>query len=114
MTGDNESWKVWAEASVREVSQLRVDVNRHAAENREDMQALNGRLDILTNMVHELENARVSADHSQQLLIQELQIQARNAGREGGEASSRQNLIYIVISGCIAISLGVINLLRGQ
>ena len=108
---EDQSWNLWAQSTMKEISQLRVDYNR-----------LNDKIDAntetLNRVTHELEIDRITADHAAKMEIQELQLQAKSAGSEAGakagkEATAKDRLYYI-ISGIIAIGLGVIAILRGQ
>ena len=82
------NWKMWSEMCLRELSQLRLDINRHLTEHREDVTRLNNRIDSLSEkfqeMTKQMDNDRRDADEKQNLAIQSLQINAEHAGKAAG------------------------------
>ena len=114
MSVSDDTWKVWSEAFVREVSQLRLDLNKHVSENREDLKDIFDRLDKITELFQQFEKARMEADHAAELSIKELQTIAKLAGKEGGKEEATKDRIYFVIASIIYIGLSLIGIIKGE
>jgi len=106
------NWKMWSEMCLRELSQLRLDINRHLTEHREDVTRLNNRIDSLSEkfqeMTKQMDNDRRDADEKQNLAIQSLQINAEHAGKaagaEAGAAKAKEESAKysVIISAVVA------------
>jgi TolA-binding protein len=106
------NWKIWSEMCLRELSQLRLDINRHLTEHREDVTRLNNRIDSLSEkfqeMTKQIDGDRRDADEKQNLAIQSLQIKAEHAGKaagaEAGAAKAKEESAKysVIISAVVA------------
>lgn len=113
------NWKMWSEMCLRELSQLRLDINRHLTEHREDVTRLNNRIDSLSEkfqeMTKQMDNDRRDADEKQNLAIQSLQINAEHAGKAAGaeagaaKAKEESTKYSVIVSAIVA---GIIQIIQ--
>jgi len=90
---EDPNWKSWTEMAIREFTQIRVEINRHLDEHRQDILRLTDRMDQMTKDINIIartieENQRES-DKKQDLAIQKLQIEAESMGKKAGSESAK-------------------------
>lgn len=91
---EDPNWKMWTEMCLRELSQLRIDINRHLDEHRGDITRINDRMDSLNDkfigLNQSLEAYVRDNDKRQDLALQELQIKAEAAGKMAGDIAGKE------------------------
>ena len=91
---EDQSWRSWTEMCLRELTQLRADIDRHMTEHREDISRLTDKIERLnekfTELSRSLETFQQESDRRQDLAIQKLQIEAESYGKQAGASSGKE------------------------